>query len=252
MPHADELLGLLRNMGSAAPAGSHTHSDASTSASGFMSGADKTKVDGITEGATANATDAQLRDRATHTGSQAIATVTGLQTALDGKAPVGSGGASLVSAFLTATQPNSTVTPAILTNHSFTLTPGQVLQLVGQVVCTAAATSTGFAVGIRVAQAAGAGGNAQGSACIQTGLSNAAAATQLFDADVFNVAAGASAFFEVLGTASTTGNNGAGYHLAIKNNGTTGNTTVTVEFRSEVGTSAVTAQIGTGCAGVRG
>ncbi|WP_313105077.1 hypothetical protein [Stutzerimonas nitrititolerans] len=45
----------------------------------------KTKLDGIAVGATANATDAQLRDRSTHTGSQAISTVTGLQTALDNK-----------------------------------------------------------------------------------------------------------------------------------------------------------------------
>ncbi len=45
----------------------------------------KTKLDGIATGATANATDAQLRDRATHTGAQAISTVSGLQTALDGK-----------------------------------------------------------------------------------------------------------------------------------------------------------------------
>lgn len=41
---------------------------------------------GIVAGATVNATDAALRDRASHTGTQAISTVTGLQTALDGKA----------------------------------------------------------------------------------------------------------------------------------------------------------------------
>ena len=70
-------------------AASHTHADATTSASGLMSGADKTKLNGIATNATANATDAQLRDRATHTGSQAISTVTGLQTALDGKAATG-------------------------------------------------------------------------------------------------------------------------------------------------------------------
>lgn len=40
----------------------------------------------VADGATANSTDAQLRDRATHTGEQAISTVTGLQTALDAKA----------------------------------------------------------------------------------------------------------------------------------------------------------------------
>ena len=49
--------------------------------------AEKNKLSGIAAGATANATDAQLRDRATHTGAQAISTVTGLQTALDAKLP---------------------------------------------------------------------------------------------------------------------------------------------------------------------
>ena len=47
---------------------------------------DKTKLDGISAGATANATNAELRDRATHTGVQAISTVTDLQTSLDAKA----------------------------------------------------------------------------------------------------------------------------------------------------------------------
>lgn len=45
------------------------------------------KLATIAEDATANATDAQLRDRATHTGTQAISTVSGLQVALDGKQP---------------------------------------------------------------------------------------------------------------------------------------------------------------------
>lgn len=40
----------------------------------------------ITTTATVNSTDAALRDRSTHTGTQAISTVSGLQTALDGKA----------------------------------------------------------------------------------------------------------------------------------------------------------------------
>lgn len=54
-------------------------------ASGFMSGADKTKLDGVASGATANDTDSNLKDRANHTGAQAIATVTGLSSALDSK-----------------------------------------------------------------------------------------------------------------------------------------------------------------------
>ena len=63
----------------------HSHSAATSGAAGFMAAADKAKLDGVAAGATANATDAQLRDRATHTGAQAISTVTGLQTALDAK-----------------------------------------------------------------------------------------------------------------------------------------------------------------------
>lgn len=46
---------------------------------------EKNKLSGIATGATANSTDSQLRDRTTHTGAQAISTVTGLQTALNGK-----------------------------------------------------------------------------------------------------------------------------------------------------------------------
>ena len=40
----------------------------------------KTKLDGIAPFATANATDAQLRDRSTHTGTQALSTIAGLGT----------------------------------------------------------------------------------------------------------------------------------------------------------------------------
>jgi hypothetical protein len=47
---------------------------------GLQSAADKTKLDGIATAATANATDASLRDRATHTGTQAAGTITGLAT----------------------------------------------------------------------------------------------------------------------------------------------------------------------------
>lgn len=57
--------------------------------SGTVDGRDLTtdgnKLDAIASGATANDTDANLKARANHTGTQAISTVTGLQTALDGK-----------------------------------------------------------------------------------------------------------------------------------------------------------------------
>lgn len=48
---------------------------------------EKAKLAGIAAGATANADDAALRDRASHTGIQPVASVDGLQAALDGKAP---------------------------------------------------------------------------------------------------------------------------------------------------------------------
>lgn len=51
--------------------------------------AEKAKLGGVAAGATANVPDAELRDRATHTGAQAIGTVAGLQAALDGKAAAG-------------------------------------------------------------------------------------------------------------------------------------------------------------------
>lgn len=64
-------------------ASGHSHSDVvAAGASGFMTGAQATKLAGIATGATANATDAQLRDRTTHTGTQAQSTVTNLVTDL--------------------------------------------------------------------------------------------------------------------------------------------------------------------------
>jgi hypothetical protein len=66
--------------------GGTAHSNAvAGGAAGFMTGADKTKLDGVAAGATANSTDTTLLSRTNHTGAQAISTVTGLQAALDSK-----------------------------------------------------------------------------------------------------------------------------------------------------------------------
>ncbi len=56
-----------------------------------ITSAERTKLSGIQTGATLNSTDTQLRDRATHTGTQPISTITNLQTSLDGKANVADG-----------------------------------------------------------------------------------------------------------------------------------------------------------------
>ncbi|MCU0829394.1 MAG: DUF2793 domain-containing protein [Tabrizicola sp.] len=63
--------------------GGTLHAVATTSVAGFMSGADKTKLDSVATGATANATDAALRDRATHTGSQIASTISDFAEAVD-------------------------------------------------------------------------------------------------------------------------------------------------------------------------
>lgn len=96
----------------------------------------------------------------------------------------------------------------------------------------------------------GANGNAQGSTVIAVNRTSAASAIGLEDGDVFNVAAGANAVVSVIGTASVAGNNSARLQAVIRNQSTNANTTVTVEFATEVAFSAVTAQIGTAAAGV--
>ncbi len=57
--------------------GGTAHAQVTTSVDGFMIAADKTKLDGIATGATANAADSFLLDRANHTNTQASSTVTG-------------------------------------------------------------------------------------------------------------------------------------------------------------------------------
>jgi hypothetical protein len=61
----------------------HGHAAATGAAAGFMAAADKAKLDGIATGATANAADAALRDRATHTGTQAASTISDFGEAVD-------------------------------------------------------------------------------------------------------------------------------------------------------------------------
>jgi len=72
-------------------AASHTHAAATTSAAGFMSPSDKSKLDGIQAQATKNDTDANLKNRANHTGTQPISTISGLQGALDSKLDLAGG-----------------------------------------------------------------------------------------------------------------------------------------------------------------
>jgi hypothetical protein len=64
---------------------------ATGSAAGVLTAADKTKLDGIATGATANSTDAQLRDRSTHTGTQTASTISDFTTAADARITAATG-----------------------------------------------------------------------------------------------------------------------------------------------------------------
>jgi hypothetical protein len=134
-----------------------------------MTAADKTKLDGIATAATANSSDAALRDRATHTGEQAISTVTGLQTALDGKEAVLTAGTNVT---IDRTDPENPVIsatgdagsgdvvgPASAVNNGVALFDGTTGKLIkdGGALGTAAFNATGdFAPASHV----GAGGTA--------------------------------------------------------------------------------------------
>lgn len=76
------------DLGDLSETGTHKHFTAT----------EKTKLAGIASGATANDTDANLKNRANHTGSQAISTVSGLQAALDAKHGVITAGAAISDA----------------------------------------------------------------------------------------------------------------------------------------------------------
>lgn len=113
---AEDIVAALIDAGSGITA---VYDDATSSLTIGLSGesfttAEQTKLAGIASGATVNATDAQLRDRATHTGTQAISTVNGLQLALDAKAPLDAVLSTeemqdLVGAMFTGAHTNATV-----------------------------------------------------------------------------------------------------------------------------------------------
>jgi hypothetical protein len=73
------FLGTLRSVGGQPPTA------VASGAPGLMSGADKAKLDGVAAGATANASDATLLNRANHTGIQAQNTIVNLESALASK-----------------------------------------------------------------------------------------------------------------------------------------------------------------------
>lgn len=86
---ADGLVVVLGTGANQAAAGNHTHSTATAGAAGFMSAADKAKLDGVAAGATALSLDgsgsAGTAARSDHTHSDLSASISGLTTSLAGK-----------------------------------------------------------------------------------------------------------------------------------------------------------------------
>lgn len=76
------------------------HTDGTTNK--VYTATEKNKLAGIATSATANSSDATLLDRANHTGTQAISTITNLQTALDGKQAAATVLTNTTAAFTTA------------------------------------------------------------------------------------------------------------------------------------------------------
>lgn len=88
--------------------GGTQHADATTSVAGFMSAADKTKLNGVAAGATANQTDAFLLSRANHTGTQSLSTISDAGTMASQNANnVAITGGAINSTIIGATTPSS-------------------------------------------------------------------------------------------------------------------------------------------------
>jgi hypothetical protein len=85
---------------------------ATNTQSGLATAAQVAKLEGIASAATANASDAALRDRQTHTGEQAISTITGLATALTGKETAGAAAAAVTAHEAAADPHPGYLTPA--------------------------------------------------------------------------------------------------------------------------------------------
>jgi hypothetical protein len=82
----------------------HAHSNAAVldATTASFTTADETKLDGVASGATANDTDANLKNRANHTGTQTASTISDFDTAADARVAAGITGKIDKSASVTA------------------------------------------------------------------------------------------------------------------------------------------------------
>ena len=198
---------------------------------GLLAPAAKAKVDGIASGATANATNEQLRDRSTHTGTQPASTITGLGTAatantgdfatsaqgaLAATAVQPPGLASTLAAYLTAAnaassyQPLSANLTALAANNA-----AYYLARSNHSGTQALSTISGLGTGIANALAVNAG--AAGAPVLFDGAGGTPSSLGLLNATGLPLATGVSGLLSIAngGTGTSTPGLVAGTHVTI-------------------------------------
>lgn len=160
---------------------------------------------------------------------------------------------SVINYTLVAAQANSTTTLATIGTTAepwtFTVPPGATLLVDMLAVFTAAAVTTGISLSALVANPVGAERTVLGGYRSEIAVDAALTATGVAAGGPVSVATNTTTAYTVTSPSSTAGNMPAVMKLCLKNLSTNANVTVTMQFASEVGASAVTLLAGSSAIG---
>lgn len=153
---------------------------------------------------------------------------------------------------LAATQANSTTTLATVGGTVepwvFTIPAGGTLNLEAEFGFSTAASTTGITLAVLVSNPVGAANTVLGTYSATIPVTSATAASALQGGGVISVAPNASTAYSVTST-DASGTAFANFRSAIRNFSTNADVTVTLQFASEVGSSAVTLAAGSTAVG---